>query len=101
MIAQLGILVSCLVTAILCLCVLWAVVFWAVDSIWAKRREREQRDFERQLGADLEQLDRWCSYEFPVVEDMCRYLRTRDQTIDSFREELRRKHGKKNLARVK
>jgi len=61
-------------------------------ALMKSRRRAEDAEFEiARLRARVATLDRWCSYEFPIVEMICSWMEGKDhgRKIDAFRDHLR------------
>ena len=46
-----------------------------------------------QYRSDIELLDRWCCWHFPIIEDVCAWLLNPNRDISQFREMLKEKYG--------
>ena len=80
--------------------VLTGVIWFVITQIIETIKDRKTIDFKLTVQSSLSDLDRWCAYEFPIVEDVCNELSKSIQRgchIDSnsFREKLRNKYPKK------
>lgn len=77
------------------LCLLWGIleIFTRIREVYLNTQWEQHRG---SFLISLNQMERWCSYEFPMLDDVCKYLRSNciDGTIGDisrFRDELRAK----------
>lgn len=73
-------------------------VCMTINSVFEAAQDRKNDAMRERLHAELNQLDRWLSYDFPVVEEVSDYLREKlnESTsigISEFRDGLRKKYG--------
>jgi hypothetical protein len=92
-----GALVAIAAVCLVIYCYIYKSVNVAADRADAKTREK--------IASSLNEIERWCSYEYPVIEEVCKHLRAvnDDQphsSINQFRELLRRKYPKENIGDI-
>jgi uncharacterized membrane protein YraQ (UPF0718 family) len=90
----------CLVLGVV---VVGVVGLWAWECFEERRAFRAANDAELRFKGYLHMLDRWCAYDFPIVEDICSYLMDGlDRGIvpdpDRFRTAMRQKYGERASA---
>lgn len=69
-----------------------------INSYVEASQARKNDTTRNRLHSELNQLDRWLCYDFPIVEELTDYLRERINEspricINEFREGLREKYG--------
>lgn len=94
LVSWLVIVVSLLVTIVVLLGVALWIVTLISDRIYSARQDSERLH----IRAKLHMLDRWCAYDFPIIEDVCAYLVAEmnddlTMSVSDFRDLLRKKWG--------
>lgn len=64
------------------------VVIKSISDWWYNKK---QKTYECRINSKINRVSTWCSYDFPIVEDICDYLRDGDD-INQFRSELYEKY---------
>lgn len=67
--------------------------------------ERERMKIRERVARELDEMERWCSYEYPTIKEVCKQLRNfiydkPYSRISDFREMLRMKYPKENLGDI-
>ncbi len=88
-----GIATSTVIVIGITICVICIII----NSVFEAAQGRKNDSTQERLHSELNQLDRWLSYDFPIVEELNDYLRERlnestSVSISDFRDGLREKY---------
>jgi hypothetical protein len=72
----------------------------AVARIVERIRSLRESDRAQFVRSQLLLIDRWCSYDFPIIEDICDHMGPtfdgrHPGSVDDFRDRLRAKYGER------
>lgn len=86
------------VSSIAMIGIILALISILINSFFEVYQARKNDSTLKQLYSELNQLDRWLSSDFPIVEEVNDYLRARLESstnisINEFRNGLREKYG--------
>ena len=91
--AALGLWFSFLILLAVLSLILYRIANWVFDRLVQSKYKTVAGIF----TSELTSLERWCGYEYPIIEDVCKHLRqgicdgVRGDT-SKFRDELRKKY---------
>lgn len=89
-----GIVCATLITAAVC----FVVIAACIARIYADADAYRRTDANDRAYAEINQAERWLSYEWPIVEDLAEHLRcalndTAHESISDFRDRMRKKYS--------
>jgi hypothetical protein len=79
------------------ICAAFLICEAAIDRIRGKLSRELDLTNHTWLTGRIGHMGRWCSWYFPIIEDVEAYLLSDRKNIEQFREELWRKYGKRKL----
>jgi len=100
-----NLIISYIVGVLVIIAVICLVVYCYTYKAMNISSDREDARMKERIASHLNEMERWCSYEYPVIEEVCKHLRSivddkPHSRISDFREMLRRKYPKENTGDV-